>query len=89
MVDLVTNQKLLWKQEFLRDDGRNFDSSPLEQSDEAELAKEVREARMSLIEQVRFGMLNPTKTQHLGIPSTVYVCCHRSLTWTMSLQNCC
>lgn len=56
MVDLVANQKLLWKQESLRDDGRNFDSSPLDQSDEAELVKEVREARLSLIEQVRFSM---------------------------------
>ncbi|TNM92225.1 hypothetical protein fugu_019237 [Takifugu bimaculatus] len=52
VVDLVTNQKLIWKQESLRDDGRNFDSSPLDQSDEAELVKEVREARLSLIEQV-------------------------------------
>lgn len=54
----MTNQKLLWKQKSLRDDGRNFDSSPLDQSDEAELVKEVREARLSLIEQVRFSMLN-------------------------------
>lgn len=52
MVDLVSNQKLLWQQGSFRDDGRIFDSSPLDQSDGAELVKEVTEARMALIEQV-------------------------------------
>lgn len=57
MVDLVTNQKLLWKQGSLRDDGQIFDSSLLDQTDEAKLVKEVKEARMALIEQVHFSML--------------------------------
>lgn len=72
MVDLVTNQKLLWKQKSLRDDGRNFDCSPLDQSDEAELVKEIREARLSLIEQVRFSMLNLLNI--LNDPSLWYLC---------------
>ncbi|CAG05205.1 unnamed protein product, partial [Tetraodon nigroviridis] len=52
VVDLVTNQKLLWKQGSLRDDGRMFDSSLMDQTDEAKLVKEVKRARMALIEQV-------------------------------------
>lgn len=53
----MTNQKLFWKQGSLRDDGRIFDSSLVDQTDEAKLVKEVREARMALIEQVPFSML--------------------------------
>lgn len=56
-MDLVSNQKLLWKKGFLRDDGRMFDSSLLDQTDEAKLVKEVKEARMALIEQVHFCFL--------------------------------
>lgn len=51
MVDLVTNQKLLWKQGPLGDDGRIFESKPLDQSDEPQLVQQVKEARMALIEQ--------------------------------------
>lgn len=52
MVDLLTSQKLLWEPRSLRDDGRMFESTPLDQSDEPELVQEVKEARAALIEQV-------------------------------------
>ncbi|XP_031716098.1 ribosome-releasing factor 2, mitochondrial [Anarrhichthys ocellatus] len=52
VVDLLTNQKLTWKLRSTRDDGRVFESKPLDQSDEPELLQEVNEARTALIEQV-------------------------------------
>lgn len=52
VVDLITNQKLLWKARSPGDDGRTFDSKPLGQSDEPELLQVVLEARAALIEQV-------------------------------------
>ncbi|KAI3361740.1 hypothetical protein L3Q82_002091 [Scortum barcoo] len=52
VVDLLTNQKLVWKPRSAGDDGRIFDSKALEQSDEPELLQEVTEARAALIEQV-------------------------------------
>nr|XP_046230913.1 ribosome-releasing factor 2, mitochondrial [Scatophagus argus] len=52
VVDLLTNQKLLWEQGSLGDDGRMFKSKPLDKSDEPELLQEVSEARTALIEQV-------------------------------------
>lgn len=52
MVDLITNQKVLWKARSPGDDGRTFDSKPLGQSDEPELLQVVLEARAALIEQV-------------------------------------
>lgn len=52
MVDLLTSQKLMWKPRFLGDDGRMFESKPLDQLDEPELVQEVKEARAALIEQV-------------------------------------
>lgn len=64
---MVTNQKLLWKQGSLRDDGQIFDSSLLDQTDEAKLVKEVKEARVALIEQVHFSMLLQ-KTPQVALP---------------------
>ncbi|XP_034752180.1 ribosome-releasing factor 2, mitochondrial [Etheostoma cragini] len=53
VVDLLTNQKMIWKPISMRhDDGRMFESKPLDQSDEPELLQEVNEARAALIEQV-------------------------------------
>ncbi|XP_057674439.1 ribosome-releasing factor 2, mitochondrial isoform X1 [Corythoichthys intestinalis] len=51
VVDLLTNQRLTWKP---TDDGRSFESRPLSESkqEEAELLREVRQARTALIEQV-------------------------------------
>lgn len=57
VVDLLTNQKLLWKPRSLEDDGRLFESRPLDESDDAELLQEVKEARTALIEQVQDMML--------------------------------
>lgn len=51
-MDLITNQKLLWRARSPGDDGRTFDSKPLDQSEEPELLQEVVEARAALIEQV-------------------------------------
>ncbi|KAM7368745.1 hypothetical protein PAMP_013054 [Pampus punctatissimus] len=52
VVDLLTNQKLIWKLKSTGDDGRLFEIKPLDQSDEPELLEEVNEARTALIEQV-------------------------------------
>ncbi|KAL6096618.1 gfm2 [Pungitius sinensis] len=52
VVDLLTNQKLTWKQTSTRDDGQVFESEPLDQSDDPDLVREVNEARAALIEQV-------------------------------------
>ncbi|XP_070845335.1 ribosome-releasing factor 2, mitochondrial [Chaetodon trifascialis] len=52
VVDLLTNQKLIWNPKSLGDDGQTFESKPLDQSDEPELLQEVKEARMALIEQI-------------------------------------
>ncbi|KAJ4926467.1 hypothetical protein JOQ06_008640 [Pogonophryne albipinna] len=54
VVDLLTNQKLIWKHKTMRDeeDGRTFEITPLDESEEPELLQEVSEARTALIEQV-------------------------------------
>ncbi|XP_041816101.1 ribosome-releasing factor 2, mitochondrial [Chelmon rostratus] len=52
VVDLLTNQKLMWNLSSLENDGRMFESKPLEQSDAPELLQEVKEARAALIEQI-------------------------------------
>ncbi|KAF1377761.1 hypothetical protein PFLUV_G00204100 [Perca fluviatilis] len=53
VVDLLTSQKMIWKPKSMRpDDGRMFESKPLDQSDEPELLQAVSEARAALIEQV-------------------------------------
>ncbi|KAK1884466.1 Ribosome-releasing factor 2 mitochondrial [Dissostichus eleginoides] len=54
VVDLLTNQKLIWKHKTMRDeeDGRIFEITPLDESEEPELLQEVSEARTALIEQV-------------------------------------
>ncbi|KAM8744348.1 ribosome-releasing factor 2, mitochondrial [Acanthopagrus schlegelii] len=52
VVDLLTNQKLIWKLGSSEDDGRKFESKPLDLSDEPDLLQEVTEARTALIEQV-------------------------------------
>lgn len=52
VVDLLTNQKLMWKLRSVGDDGRVFEIKHLDQSDEPELLQEVSEARTALIEQV-------------------------------------
>lgn len=52
VVDLLTNQKLIWKSKSMEDDGRRYETMPLDQSDEPELLQAVKEARSALIEQV-------------------------------------
>ncbi|XP_074546205.1 ribosome-releasing factor 2, mitochondrial [Halichoeres trimaculatus] len=52
VVDLLTSQKLIWKQRSMDEDGRLFESKPFNPSVEPELLQEVTEARTALIEQV-------------------------------------
>lgn len=52
VVDLLTNQKLIWKLKSLQDDGRRFEVKALDQADDPELLQVASEARMALIEQV-------------------------------------
>ncbi|XP_047426475.1 ribosome-releasing factor 2, mitochondrial [Mugil cephalus] len=53
VVDLLTNQKLVWKIRSLKDDdGRAFEIKNLDRSDDPELLQMVSEARTALIEQV-------------------------------------
>ncbi|KAK5879259.1 hypothetical protein CesoFtcFv8_024580 [Champsocephalus esox] len=54
VVDVLTNQKLIWKHKTMRDeeDGRTFEITPLDESEEPALLQEVSEARAVLIEQV-------------------------------------
>ncbi|XP_069043294.1 ribosome-releasing factor 2, mitochondrial [Lepisosteus oculatus] len=52
LVDLVTNERLMWHTNSRTDDGRAFKSRPISSTDDPELHKEVKEARSALIEQV-------------------------------------
>ncbi|XP_072310588.1 ribosome-releasing factor 2, mitochondrial [Eucyclogobius newberryi] len=52
IVDLITNQKLLWTTKSNGDDGRCYKVEPLEESDEPSLVQAAKEARSNLIEQV-------------------------------------
>ncbi|KAM4720417.1 ribosome-releasing factor 2, mitochondrial [Anableps anableps] len=52
VVNLLTNQKLIWKLTSARDDGRTFEVKSLGQSEAPELLQAVSEARTALIEQV-------------------------------------
>ncbi|XP_032426814.1 ribosome-releasing factor 2, mitochondrial isoform X1 [Xiphophorus hellerii] len=52
VVDLLTNQKLIWNLTSTRDDGRTFEAKPLGQSEDPELLEAAGEARAALIEQV-------------------------------------
>ncbi|XP_028274508.1 ribosome-releasing factor 2, mitochondrial [Parambassis ranga] len=52
VIDLITNQKLIWKPKSTEDDGRVFKIHNLDPSDDAELLQTVSEARTALIEMV-------------------------------------
>ncbi|KAM9820917.1 ribosome-releasing factor 2, mitochondrial [Neosynchiropus ocellatus] len=52
VVDLLTNERLSWQQTTDRDDGRAFEVTPVDPSDDPKLLREVSEARAALIEQV-------------------------------------
>ncbi|XP_071384232.1 ribosome-releasing factor 2, mitochondrial isoform X2 [Centroberyx affinis] len=52
LVDLLTNQKMIWRMKSTGDDGRVFETKPLGQSDNPELLQEAKQARAALIEQV-------------------------------------
>lgn len=71
----------MWKLRSMGDDGRMFDSKPLDQSDEPELLQEVTEARAALIEQVHVI----TSTAMLAILNIDTLRCSRFLLQFMSL----
>lgn len=52
VVDLITNQKLIWKQKSVGNDGRAYEVKPLNELDDAAVLQEAKEARSALIEQV-------------------------------------
>lgn len=89
VVDLLTNQRLIWKQSSMGNDGRVFESKPLDQSDEPELLQEAHEARTALIEQVDliFIILKNKKSFFFQVvySGCVSVFNPRLLNWMMSL----
>lgn len=96
VVDLITNQKLLWKAGSPGDDGRTFDSKPLGQSDEPELLQVVLEARAALIEQVPDLLLlllwpffSPFSQSPVSSSFPIPAPNRRRLIWMMNLLNCC
>lgn len=52
VVDLLTNEKLIWKMRSIQDDGSRFEVMPLDETDESALLQAARKARSTLIEQV-------------------------------------
>lgn len=52
VVDLLTNEKLIWKMRSIEDDGSRFEVMPLDETDESALLQAARKARSTLIEQV-------------------------------------
>lgn len=52
IVDLLTNEKLIWRTRSLEDDGSRYEVKPLDESDESALLQAAMKARATLIEQV-------------------------------------
>ncbi|XP_055055595.2 ribosome-releasing factor 2, mitochondrial isoform X1 [Misgurnus anguillicaudatus] len=52
LVDLITKQKIMWLENSLASDGRDFEMRALQPSEDPELLQSVSEARGALIEQV-------------------------------------
>ncbi|XP_029430882.1 ribosome-releasing factor 2, mitochondrial isoform X2 [Rhinatrema bivittatum] len=52
LVDLVTNEKLIWRSTSYLDDGKLFEQIPLTEMDNLELFEDAKDARNLLIEQV-------------------------------------
>lgn len=53
LVDLITRQKMTWQGSSLTHDGRAFEISALQPSDDPDVIQAVSEARGALIEQVK------------------------------------
>lgn len=53
LVDLITRQKMTWQGSSLTHDGRAFEISTLQPSDDPDVLQAVSEARGTLIEQVK------------------------------------
>lgn len=53
LVDLITRQKMTWQGSSLAHDGRSFEISALQPSDDPDVLQAVSEARATLIEQVK------------------------------------
>ncbi|KAG9353696.1 hypothetical protein JZ751_011818 [Albula glossodonta] len=52
LVDLITNEQVMWSVKCSSEDGRVFQKTPMSSSNNAELRSRAKEARSSLIEQV-------------------------------------
>lgn len=52
IVNLLTNEKLIWKTRSIEDDGSRYEVKPLDETDESALLQAARKARSTLIEQV-------------------------------------
>lgn len=53
LVDLITKQRMTWLGKARSEDGRAFETRPLQPTDEPEFLEEVNQARATLIEQVQ------------------------------------
>lgn len=56
LVDLITRQKITWQGSSLAYDGRAFETSALQASDDPDVLQAASEARTTLIEQVKQKM---------------------------------
>lgn len=54
VIDIVNKEKLLWNSNS--DDGKDFERKPLLEKSDPELLKETVEARIALIEQVKYTL---------------------------------
>jgi len=52
MIDLVSQQQMIWRPTSRGDNGREFETKPLSQVEDSDLVNEAQEARAALIEQV-------------------------------------
>uniref|UniRef100_A0A673CBM5 Elongation factor G2 n=1 Tax=Sphaeramia orbicularis TaxID=375764 RepID=A0A673CBM5_9TELE len=67
VVDLITNQKLIWKQKSVGDDGRAYEVKPLNELDDAAVLQEAKGARSALIEQLQAAVRRVTLARK-GVP---------------------
>uniref|UniRef100_A0A8C5CFV7 GTP dependent ribosome recycling factor mitochondrial 2 n=1 Tax=Gadus morhua TaxID=8049 RepID=A0A8C5CFV7_GADMO len=63
VIDLVSNQQMIWKAASREDDGRGFETKPLSQVENPGLVQEAEEARAALIEQLQEAVRRVTLAQ--------------------------
>ncbi|KAI2664611.1 Ribosome-releasing factor 2, mitochondrial [Labeo rohita] len=67
LVDLITRQKITWQGSSLAYDGRAFETSALQASDDPDVLQAASEARTTLIEQLQEAVRRVTLTRK-GVP---------------------